>query len=532
METWEIWFAAVPGLILFIFGIEQFSAEIQKAAGGAFRSFIRSSTKSPLRSFALGAAVTALVQSSTAVTVITIGLVESGFMSFSQSLGILLGANIGTTLTAQLVAFNVTNFGPAFIVLGFLIRIIGGKYSFIGRPLFYFGLVFFGLGLISSAMAPLSSDPVVLSYLAALSSVPLAIAAGFVLTNIFQSSGVFTGLVVLMAGNGLITPAQSIPLILGSNIGTITPLIASWRLGLFARRAAVAQLISNLAGVLIMLPLLPWFVTLVADLGGSPAHQTANAHTVFNIIFSAAFMLILAPFAALIERIVPGKEEEITYKTTALEGEIPEDNASAMQRIEAEILHMLMSSKKALDDSEELFFSGKEDSFRRLLKRESLNDYVNERIGKVVIELSARKLSQKEAARLMLLGRMSNALEQFTDAVAGLGYVAHSMYESDGPMPEEAMDDLRTVYGKLREDLGTLEKGLPRISAEGTEAMRANDSALREAINSAYSRHIGRLRGGQTYKAGVFIKAVSRLESAHSRLYVVRRLAESYSRTD
>ncbi len=532
METWEIWFAAVPGLILFIFGIEQFSAEIQKAAGGTFRSFIRASTKSPLRSFTLGAAVTALVQSSTAVTVITIGLVESGFMSFSQSLGILLGANIGTTVTAQLVAFNVTSFGPIFIILGFLIRIIGGKYSFIGRPVFFFGLVFFGLGLISAAMQPFESDPTIISYLSALSSVPLAIAVGFILTNVFQSSGVFTGLVVLMSGNGLITPAQSIPLILGSNIGTITPLIASWRLGLFARRTAVAQLVSNLVGVLAILPVLPLFISLIASIGGTPAHQTANAHTVFNLIFSAVFMLVLSPFAALIERLVPGKEEEIVYKTSALEGELPQVTAEAMRRIEAEVREMLSSSRKALDDSEELFFTGKEETFRRLIKRESLNDFVNERVGKAIIEVSSRKLTQKEATKLMLLGRMSNALEQFTDITLALGYVAHSLHESNGPMSEETMDDLRAVYGKLREDLATLGKGLPRISDEGSEAMRVSDTATREAINSAYSRYLGRMRSGKAIKANVFVKAISRLESAHSSLYVIRRLAESYSRTD
>ncbi len=532
METWEIWFAAVPGLILFIFGIEQFSAEIQKAAGGTFRSFIRASTKSPIRSFTLGAAVTALVQSSTAVTIITIGLVESGFMSFSQSLGVLLGANIGTTVTAQLVAFNVTSFGPVFIILGFLIRIIGGKYSFIGRPVFFFGLVFFGLGLISSAMQPFESDPTIISYLSALSSVPLAIAAGFLLTNVFQSSGVFTGLVVLMAGNGLLSPAQSIPLILGSNLGTVTPLIASWRLGLFARRTAVAQLVSNLAGVLVILPILPWFVAFIASIGGTPAHQTANAHTLFNIIFSAVFMIVLSPFAALIERMVPGKDEEIVYKTAFLEGELPRETPEAMRRIENEVREMLTSASKTMDDSEELFFSGKDEAFRRLIKRESLNDYLNERIGRAIIEVSSRTLTQKDATRLMLLGRMSNALEQFTDSCASLGYVAHSMHEADGPMSEEAMDDLRTVYGKIREDLSTLGKGLPRISGEGSEAMRASDTAMREAINAAYSGYLARMRSGRAVKPNVFLKAISRLESAHSRLYVIRRLAESYSRTD
>ncbi len=532
METWQIWFAAVPGLILFIFAIEQFTSEIRKVAGERFRSFILASTKSPPRSFALGAAVTALVQSSTAVAIITLGLVESGFISFSQSLAILLGANVGTTVTAQLVAFNITSFGPAFIVLGFLLRIFGGKYSFIGRPLFFFGLVFFSLGLISVAMQPLASDPAVLSYLSGLTSVPLAVAAGFILTNVFQSSGVFTGLVVLLAAGGLIGPSQSIPLILGSNIGTITPLIASYRLSLFARRAAVAQLVSNIAGVAIILPFLPAFIALVGDMGGSAAHQTANAHTIFNVIFSIVFMLILHPFGAFVERLVPGKEEEIVYRSEYLGGKLPDDTPAAVGRIESELRNMLSNARKAVDDSEDVFSSGSDQVFRRLIRRESLNDFLDDRIGQAIVELSSRPIGQKEASRLVLLGRLSNALEQFTDITAGLGYVGQGMHESDGPMAEEGMDDLRGVYAALRRDAETLARDFPGIKPAGSDEMRRNDSAMRETINSAYSRHLARLRSGHSYKANVFEKSISRLESAHSRLHVMRKLAESYSRTD
>ena len=196
METWQIWFAALPGLILFLFGIEQFTSEIQNVAGERFRSFLKSSTKSTARATSLGIVVTAIFQSSTAVGFITMGLVEAGYLSFSQSLGILLGSSIGTTITGQLVALKLAGFGPVFIILGFLIRIFGGRYSFAGRPIFFFGLVFFGLALVSSAVEPFRDDPGIISYLSALSNVWVAIAAGFLVTNIFQSSGVFTGLVV------------------------------------------------------------------------------------------------------------------------------------------------------------------------------------------------------------------------------------------------------------------------------------------------------------------------------------------------
>jgi phosphate:Na+ symporter len=146
MLEWSLILAAASGIILFIYGMEQFSKEIQKVAGERFRSFLKKATRNTPRAVLLGCIVTAVVQSSTAVSVITLGLVDSGVLSFTQSLGIILGAGIGTTLTAQLVAFKFTLLGPLFIPLGFLIGIFGGRFAFIGKPLFFFGLVFIGIG--------------------------------------------------------------------------------------------------------------------------------------------------------------------------------------------------------------------------------------------------------------------------------------------------------------------------------------------------------------------------------------------------
>ncbi len=196
--------AIASGLILFLYGMEQFSMEIQRVAGERFRSFIRSATKSPARGALLGAMVTALVQSSTAVAVITLGLVDTGLISFSQSLAIIFGAGIGTTITAQLVALNVTALGIVFVPLGFLLSLFGGRFAFLGRPLFFFGLVYHSMGLVAGATAPLRDDPTLVSYIATLSDVPTALLVGFIVTNLFQSSGVFTGLVVVLAGNGII----------------------------------------------------------------------------------------------------------------------------------------------------------------------------------------------------------------------------------------------------------------------------------------------------------------------------------------
>jgi len=530
MIEWSIILAAASGLILFLYGMEQFSKEIQKVAGENFRAFIKKATKSTPRSVLLGCIVTAIAQSSTAVTVITIGLVDSGLMSFSQSIGVILGAGIGTTITAQLVAIKFTAFGPIFIPLGFLLGIFGGRFAFIGKPLFFFGLVFFGIGMVSDTATPLRDDPGMVAYLATLDSVPLAILIGFVLTNVFQSSSVFTGLVVVLCGSGMLSLEQAIPLILGSNIGTLTPLFASFNLGLFSRRTAAAQLLFNIGGVLIILPFLHPFTALIIDLGGESAQQAANAHTLFNVITTVAFLLVLGPFTKLVERLIPGREEEILFQTAALNDELPRDNGKAFAQIETELRNMLEKAETALNESPALLRAPSKSAFLRLIKRESLTDFLDERIEKAILDISLRELNQKEMAQAVLVVRMSNALEQLADLGASIAYIANSMENRNQKMSEEALSEVQVIHTRLREDLRLLRKRFPQISESDIISMRQNEVSMRERINSAYSRHLGRLYREKAYAGNSFVKVISRLESAHAKIREVRKLCEIYAK--
>ncbi len=530
MLEWSIILAAASGLILFLYGMEQFSIEIQKVVGESFRAFLKKATKSTPRAVLLGCLVTAIVQSSTAVSVITLGLVDSGILSFMQGLGVILGAGIGTTLTAQLVAFKFTLLGPLFIPLGFLIGIFGRRFAFLGKPVFFFGLVFFGIGMISDASSPLRDNPELMSYLVALDSVPLAILAGFVLTNVFQSSSVFTGLVVVLSGSGVLSIGQAIPMVLGSNLGTLTPLIASLNQSLFARRTAAAQFLFNIGGVLLILPFLHIFTALIVDLGGTAAQQAANAHTLFNIVQTAAFLLVLGPFTKLVERLVPGKEEEILFQTAAINDELPADNKDAFTQVEAELRNLLGKTEAVLDESADLFPNADKKTFQRLLKREALNDYLDERIEKATIEMSHRKLGQSEAVRSVLIIRMSNALEQLADLGASIGYVANSISSRNMRLSDDALSEIGDIHMRLKEDIRLLRKNFPLISEEDVISMRQNEVSMRERINTAYSSHLKRLYKGKAYAGSSFVKAMSRMESSHSKLREIRKLCEMYSR--
>ncbi len=305
-------FTIIPGLILFLYGIENFSREIMKIAGERFRTILGKVTANRFSGAFLGALVTATVQSSTATTVIAVGLVDAGMITFAQSIGVIIGANIGTTLTAQLVAFKLTSIAPFFILLGFLLSLFGRQYRFLGKPIFYFGLVFFSLDLISHAIEPLKSDPEIISLFAQLSNVFVAIVAGMIFTVFVQSSSVTTGIVVLLVGSGLLSLEQGIPLVMGANIGTtLTSFLAALKLGLHAKRAAFAHFLFNFGGVLIFIPFLYPFSDFILSFGGEPAQQMANAHLAFNLLAAAIFLILLKPFSKVIDHFVPGKEEEI-----------------------------------------------------------------------------------------------------------------------------------------------------------------------------------------------------------------------------
>lgn len=292
-------------VVIFLFGIQKFTNQIDKIAGDDFKRILAKLTKTPLHGTVLGTVFTALIQSSTATTVILISLVDKGIISFSSSLGVMFGANIGTTITSQLVALQVTNIAPYFVLLGFFVTYFGGKFRHLGKPIFYFGLTFFSLSLISLYVEPIKADPDVMALFAGITNLYAAILAGIIFTIILQFSGVVAGLSVLLVSAGLMTLEQAVGIMFGANIGTTaTALIASLSTNLNARKAAMAHFLFNVLGVVIFLPFVEPFIQFVTSLGGSAGQAVANAHVLFNVITVGVFLVFLRPFERLINALV------------------------------------------------------------------------------------------------------------------------------------------------------------------------------------------------------------------------------------
>lgn len=516
------------GLVIFLFGIENFSSEIQRAAGERFKRLLRKATSNKYRATIFGAIFTAILNSSTATTIITIGLINAGLISFAQSLGIIVGANIGSTITAQLVALKLTAFAPYLMIVGFILS-FNRKTKLIGRSCFFFGMVFFGLTFISNAVEPLAEDPEVIKYFLMLSSVPLAIFIGFIFTAILNSSALTVGIVIVLASNGLISLPQGVPLLLGANLGTtVTTLVASTKMNLYARRAAVSHFLFKFIGVILMLPLIEVYIKFIASLGGSVEQQIANAHTIFNILAAIVFLIFINPFRRLVELLVRGKEEEILLKPKYLGERLPDGNDQAFELVEKEIKYSIEVCSKMFNLAKNLMKPLEDRELDEIKKFGVLTNLLSRAIDDALFEISQRKLTEIEARRVLILVRISNSLEQLADLAEELGELPETV-RNKGVKPRygTSTKELGKIYSKLIVSLNLLYES---FSGEGDKKRTTviSPKKLDRLITESYISHIKVLRKGSYSSGSLFVESLSIIENSIFKLRELLILSEKY----
>ena len=519
-------FGLLASVILFIYGIEHLSRELQLIASDKLRTALQKLTKNRWSGAAAGAAATAAIQSSTATTVITVGLVNAGIISFINSLGIVAGANVGTTVTAQLIAFNFETIAPFFLVLGFLTSIFGGRFKFLGKAIFYFGFLFLAIGFLAAAVEPLKYDAGVEDWLSGLGNPLIGILFGAILTVILQSSSATTGIVVVLGAEGLLGLGAAIPIIMGANIGTTsTALLVSWRMDIFAKRTAVANLLFNVAGVLVFLPFLVPFTGLVEAVGGTTGHMIANAHTIFNVTTAVLFLLLLGPAVVLVQRILPGKERELLFKTKYLE-EIPKNTNSAVLAVEKELGRQMRLVKESFYLSYGMLRAANADKMPTVNKIETLNNYLEERISNVLVELSQRELSPEQSEDIVLLARVSNKVEQMGDLSKEFAKLAVKLDNRQEHLIPEAvyeLDDIKKGFDVIMDRV--MEKGW-KMNTRTIRSLAAKRAQTEKLIQKSYKKHMKRLADKQlsSYTSTIFVDAAYSIEQANSALLRMARL--------
>lgn len=309
------------GVALFLLGVGRLSEGMEKLAGNRIQVWLDRMTNRPIKGAIFGAVATALIQSSSLMMVTMIGLINANLMTLEQAVGVMMGQEIGTTLTAQIAAFRLGDLCFLLIALGLVLTEFASRDGWrdYGEVILGFGVLFLGMNLMSGALEVVAEMPIVATWLALMGRNVLAgVLAGTIATAVVQSSSAITGLVVAMGISNTITLPAAISILLGANIGTcVTGLIASLRLSRASRRASVAQILINVIGVLLFLPFVAPFAGLVSATSAALARQIANAHTLFNVTVSVLLFPFVKQIARLVERLVPEARRAAQPKLTA-----------------------------------------------------------------------------------------------------------------------------------------------------------------------------------------------------------------------
>lgn len=450
----EILFSILGGLGLFIYGIREMSEGLHKASGQKMRKILHSLTGGPKRGVLVGAGITSLVQSSSATTVMIVGFVNAGLISLTQAIGVIFGANIGTTITAQLIAFKLTDYALPIIGIGMIMLLVAKRriYKNIGEFLLGFGILFLGLSILTGAIKPLGDSPVFREILLKFSANPfLGILAGVLVTAILQSSSVTTGMILSLAMANLIDLKAAIPMVLGCNIGTcLTAIIASIGTSIVAKRAAIAHVFFNLAGVLIFIPFLGPFRNLVSFTSANVTREIANAHTLFNVINTLIFIPFIPLLAKLLNTFVKGKEEEeVEYLPKYLEKHLLNTPPIAIEASIKEIVRTLGLTKKMVKISVDSFFNNDLSSLDNVTRKEEAVDSLREAITNYLVQLMQNELGQEESKKIPSLIHAINDVERIGDHAENLRDLAEQKIENRLPFSSAAIEEMKIMYDDI-----------------------------------------------------------------------------------
>ena len=303
MDNFNTLVTIFAAITLFIYGLQSFGKEIQSFGADKLSKWIKKFTQLPLGGFLLGGVVTAIIQSSTLVSSLTVTMVNAGIITFRDSLLILLGANIGTTSTAWIVSFDNAMFGPLFIALGSVLSMLPWRIKVFGKSIFYFGFIFFSLSLISYTMEPIKNNPLLIDILAKATNPMLGVLYGIAVTVIVQSSSVVVGLVIVLVQQGVLGLDAAIPIVVGANVGTTsTALLVSLKMNSMSKLVALSASLFNLVGVLLILPFFGVLEDFVTNSTQQVAFQVAIAYTISNTITSLFFLVLLKPTVRLLHK--------------------------------------------------------------------------------------------------------------------------------------------------------------------------------------------------------------------------------------
>ncbi len=493
------------GLAMFLFGMEQMSDGLKGAAGDTLKDVLSRLTRNRFMGALTGAFVTAVLNSSSVTTVLVVGFISAGFMTLAQSIGVIMGANIGSTFTAQIIAFNITQYALIMVAAGFYLLFTARqeKTRYYGAMIMGLGLVFYGMGVMGDAMKPLRSYQPFIELMTRMENPLLGILVGAVFTGLVQSSAATTGIAIVMATEGLISLPAGIALAFGANIGTcVTALLAAIGKPVDARRAAAVHTLFNVAGVLVWILFIPLLVDIVvavspaapelsgkARMAAEVPRQIANAHTIFNVANTLLFIGFTTGFARLVEWLLPEKapEEKVIVTPKYLDAAVIEVPSVALERVRLELGHMGEIITDMISSMQQAWLERDRATLDAVLKMDDKVDVLHEAILEYLSEIRRETLTDRQSREFQALMAATVNLEGLADVIeselVGLGkeFIDKDLHtdETSGILFRELADKvIKAVQQVVTSIRDSDEQAAAAVLAVKDDIRRLSDEAL------------------------------------------------------
>jgi phosphate:Na+ symporter len=503
----------IGGLGLFLLGMNMMSDGMQNAAGDKMRSVISKITNNRFLGIGVGTFVTMVIQSSSATTVMLVSFVYSKLMKFKQTIGVILGAGIGTTITAQLIAFKLTDYSLLMIGIGFLLNSFTKSKGIrnIGKTILGFGILFFGMHIMSDSMYPLRSFAPFIDSIVKLENPILGILVGAVFTALIQSSSAFIGIMIVLATQGLLSLEASIPLLFGANIGTaITAILASIKTDREAKQVALAHTLIKVIGVLLFLFWIPQFAELVRNispktngindefsiLAATVPRQIANAHTVFNIVVTCVILPFTNAYAKLIEKIIPIKIiEKPKLQTIYLDYGMVKNSSLALSLAKKETIRM---GKLVQDMTEDIiipYLVKKTEILSEIQQKEDEVNFLRDQINDYILKITRENLNEERVNESFQLLYTVKEFEQIADIVSTtMISKAERWSKMDFNFSKEGKDEIVKYHTKTQKQLSRALEVFESVNLEKAKAMKEKYKQYRNMEIELEKQHFERLQ--------------------------------------
>lgn len=509
----------VGGLALFLYGMHLLSEGLEKLSGGRLERVLENLTNNRIKAVLLGAGVTAVIQSSSATTVMVVGFVNSGIMKLSQAIGIIMGANVGTTITSWLLSLTgiesdnfllqlvkPTSFSPVLAVIGVIFILKNGKKRDLGSILVGFAILMTGMDTMSSAMKPLSQVPWFTGLFTMFTNPLLGLLVGALLTAVIQSSSASVGILQALCATGSISYAAAVPIILGQNIGTcVTAMMSGVGASKNARRASIVHLLFNVIGTAIFLTVfyvLHAFIDFEFMQNAADSTGIALVHTGFNV----AATLILFPFADYLEKlsfilIRPDEEEERQARENELFAKMDErflgTPSFALEQAFSYTLKMAEITKESLNKATYNLFAYDKKTAAEVEQMESLVDRYDDEISGYLVKLSSRNLSEQDSRRLNMLQHSVGDLERIGDHAMNLVDCAKSMNKKEQSFSDKATEELQVFSQAVRDIVSASVSVFASEDEQAARLIEPFEEAIDILQKDMKKRHMKRLRKGK-----------------------------------